>query len=223
MDIKLISGALGAEIFGIDLKDSSEKNFSLINKLLLEHKVLFFREQNMGINIQEYRQAFDERDELVKNLRATIECVLDQEAPITTKRLGNLVAETWNYEQSSRSRNFVLKYVDKNLITSDEYGDFVWKSPTQSQNLTFYRPSKERVRDINEIHPQEYLQCLLHLIEAGRSMEREEAAKGLAKMNAFKNTARIKNHMQAMIDYAIQNSDLTESEGILSLSSDRII
>ena len=47
MDIKLISGALGAEIFGIDLKDSSEKNFSLINKLLLEHKVLFFREQNI--------------------------------------------------------------------------------------------------------------------------------------------------------------------------------
>jgi len=160
------------------------------------------------------------RDELVKNLRATIECVLDQEAPITTKRLGNLVAETWNYEQTSRSRNFVLKYVDKNLITSDEYGDFVWKSPTQSQNLTFYRPSKERVRDINEIHPQEYLQCLLHLIEAGRSMEREEAAKGLAKMYAFKNTARIKNHMEAMIDYALQNSDLTESEGILSLSSE---
>ena len=51
-------------------------------------------------------------------------------------------------------------------------------------------------------------------------MEREEAAKGLAKMNAFKNTARIKNHMQAMIDYALQNSDLTESEGILSLSSE---
>ena len=47
MEIKLISGALGAEIFGIDLKDSSEKNFSLINKLLLEHKVLFFREQNI--------------------------------------------------------------------------------------------------------------------------------------------------------------------------------
>ena len=47
MEIKLISGALGAEIFGIDLKDSSENNFNLINKLLLEHKVLFFREQNI--------------------------------------------------------------------------------------------------------------------------------------------------------------------------------
>ena len=47
MDVKLLSGALGAEIEGINLKDSSVKNFNLINKLLLEHKVLFFRDQNI--------------------------------------------------------------------------------------------------------------------------------------------------------------------------------
>ena len=42
MDIKLLSGALGAEIDGIDLKDTSKENFNKINKLLLEHKVIFF-------------------------------------------------------------------------------------------------------------------------------------------------------------------------------------
>tara|TARA_Y100000590_G_scaffold95580_1_gene108502 strand:- start:428 stop:1255 length:828 start_codon:yes stop_codon:yes gene_type:complete len=47
MDIKLISGALGAEIQGVDLKDPSEKNFETINNLLLEHKVIFFRDQNI--------------------------------------------------------------------------------------------------------------------------------------------------------------------------------
>ena len=47
MDVKLLSGALGAEINGIDLKDSSINNFNLINKLLLEHKVIFFRDQNI--------------------------------------------------------------------------------------------------------------------------------------------------------------------------------
>ena len=41
MDIKLLSGALGAEINGIDLKDTSKENFNNINKLLLEHKVIF--------------------------------------------------------------------------------------------------------------------------------------------------------------------------------------
>jgi len=48
MDINLLSGALGAEITGIDLKDSSKENFKKINDLLLEHKVIFFRTQNIS-------------------------------------------------------------------------------------------------------------------------------------------------------------------------------
>ena len=47
MEIELISGALGAEVKGIDLKDSSIENLNVINDLLLEHKVLFFRNQNI--------------------------------------------------------------------------------------------------------------------------------------------------------------------------------
>jgi len=47
MDVKLLSGALGAEVSEIDLKDSSEKNFKIINNLLLEHKVIFFRNQKI--------------------------------------------------------------------------------------------------------------------------------------------------------------------------------
>jgi len=47
MDTKLLSGALGAELSGIDLKDSSEKNFKVINDFLLEHKVIFFRNQKI--------------------------------------------------------------------------------------------------------------------------------------------------------------------------------
>ena len=45
MEVKLLSGALGAEIKGIDLKDTSDKNFKIINDLLLDHKVIFFRNQ----------------------------------------------------------------------------------------------------------------------------------------------------------------------------------
>ena len=45
MEIKLLSGALGAEIKGIDLSDVSDENFKKINDLLLEHKVIFFRDQ----------------------------------------------------------------------------------------------------------------------------------------------------------------------------------
>ena len=48
MKIKLLSGALGAEISGIDLKDSSKENYKKINNLLLEHKVIFFRNQSIS-------------------------------------------------------------------------------------------------------------------------------------------------------------------------------
>jgi taurine dioxygenase len=48
MQVKLLSGAFGAEIDGINLKDISKKNFEVINNLLLEHKVLFFRNHNMA-------------------------------------------------------------------------------------------------------------------------------------------------------------------------------
>ena len=44
-EIKLLSGTLGAEIKGIDLTDVSDENFKKINDLLLEHKVIFFRDQ----------------------------------------------------------------------------------------------------------------------------------------------------------------------------------
>ena len=35
MEVKLLSGALGAEIRGVDLKDTSDKNLNIINNLLL--------------------------------------------------------------------------------------------------------------------------------------------------------------------------------------------
>ena len=47
MEVKLLSGALGAEISDIDLKDSSKENYEVINNLLLEHKAIFFRNQNI--------------------------------------------------------------------------------------------------------------------------------------------------------------------------------
>jgi len=47
MKVKLLSGALGAEISGVDLKDSSKENYKVINNLLLEHKAIFFRNQNI--------------------------------------------------------------------------------------------------------------------------------------------------------------------------------
>ncbi len=48
MKVNLVSGACGAEIEGIDLKDTSDSNIETIKNLLFEHKVIFFRNQNIN-------------------------------------------------------------------------------------------------------------------------------------------------------------------------------
>ena len=48
MKTELLSGACGAEIKGINLSDTSNKNIEIIKNLLFEHKVIFFRNQNIS-------------------------------------------------------------------------------------------------------------------------------------------------------------------------------
>ena len=47
MKIELLSGACGAEITGMDLKDTSLSNIKKLKNLLFEHKVIFFRNQKI--------------------------------------------------------------------------------------------------------------------------------------------------------------------------------
>ena len=47
MKINILSGALGAEIIDFELKVINKNNFEILNNLLLEHKVIFFRNQNI--------------------------------------------------------------------------------------------------------------------------------------------------------------------------------
>ena len=42
MEVELLSGACGAEIAGINLRDTSNGNINIIKGLLFEHKVVFF-------------------------------------------------------------------------------------------------------------------------------------------------------------------------------------
>ena len=48
MNINLLSGACGAEIEGVSLKDISKNNIAIIKNLLFEHKVIFFRNQQIS-------------------------------------------------------------------------------------------------------------------------------------------------------------------------------
>ena len=49
MNLDLVSGALGAEVNNFDLNSLNNKNFEEVNNLLLEHKVIFFRNQSLTL------------------------------------------------------------------------------------------------------------------------------------------------------------------------------
>ena len=49
MNVDLVSGALGAEVINFDLNYLNNKNFEENNNLLLEHKVVFFRNQSLTL------------------------------------------------------------------------------------------------------------------------------------------------------------------------------
>jgi taurine dioxygenase len=48
MEIRRISGAIGAEIHGIDLSSPTDQEISAIRKTWLEHLVVFFRDQDLS-------------------------------------------------------------------------------------------------------------------------------------------------------------------------------
>ena len=50
MKVELLSGACGAEIADIDLRDTSDDNINIVKDLLYEHKVIFFRNQDINHN-----------------------------------------------------------------------------------------------------------------------------------------------------------------------------
>ena len=45
--IEKISGAVGAEISGIQIEDICKHDFKLVNNALLDHGVIYFRRQNI--------------------------------------------------------------------------------------------------------------------------------------------------------------------------------
>src|SRR5580693_4198150 len=47
LDIRPLAGAIGAEIFGVDLRELDEPTVAAIRRAWLDHLVIFFRDQNL--------------------------------------------------------------------------------------------------------------------------------------------------------------------------------
>ena len=149
MNIKLLSGALGAEISGIDLGDSSKDNYKKINNLLLEHKVIFFRDQN--INEKEHISLAQnwgplETHAYVKGLDKYPEIV----RIVKTKEEKNQWGENWHTDVSYNAKP--TKAVILKSIKIPPVGGDTCFSNMELAWETLDKDIKEKIKDKKAIH-----------------------------------------------------------------------
>ena len=131
MDVELLSGACGAEIIGINLRDTSDGNIKIIKDLLFEHKVIFFRNQTITHQDQiDLSKCFGpiEKHAYVKGLPGYPEILRIVKEPFEQDNWG----ENWHSDVSYNSEPtlaVVLKSVEIPPIGGDtvfaQYGTFM--------------------------------------------------------------------------------------------------
>ena len=149
MEVKLLSGALGAEIKGINLKDSSKENYKLINNLLLEHKVIFFRNQDITHEEQialaqnwgplenhAYVKGLDKHPEIVRIIK--------------TKEEKNQWGENWHTDVSYNAKP--TKAVILKSIKIPPVGGDTCFSNMELAWETLDEKIKEKIKDKKAIH-----------------------------------------------------------------------
>ena len=149
MEIKLVSGALGAEVKGIDLKDSSLENWKKINNLLLEHKALFFRDQDITseeqINLAKHFGPL-ERHIYVKGRKDYPEILRIIKAPEEKRQWG----ETWHTDVSYNPKP--TKVIILRSIKVPPVGGDTMFSNMEIAYDTLSDKIKDKVNDKRAIH-----------------------------------------------------------------------
>tara|TARA_Y100001970_G_C14202463_1_gene841923 strand:- start:1088 stop:1915 length:828 start_codon:yes stop_codon:yes gene_type:complete len=175
MEIKLLSGALGAEINGIDLKDCSKENWTEINKLLLEHKVIFFRNQNIKpeeqINLAKMFGTL-EKHIYVKGLEGYPEIVRIKKAPNEKHQWG----ETWHTDVSYNPKP--TKVIILKSIKIPPVGGDTMFSNMEIAYETLDEKIKEKISNKKAVHSS---------LGAAAFVEKYEAMEGNGNLDEYSN------------------------------------
>ena len=153
MEIKLVSGALGAEVGGIDLtKDTDAATYTVIRELLVEHEVLFFREQDVSLAQQHALassfgplQSHPAYDTVENYPEITI---LESTAEKPSK------IECWHSDMTFRAHP-PLGTVLRSKVIPQKGGDTLWSSMTAAYNVL--SPAMQAfLSDLEAVHDFSY-------------------------------------------------------------------
>ncbi len=175
LKVKLLSGALGAEIEGIELKNSSKENFTKINNLLLEHKVLFFRNQDISSEEQiDLAKFFGplERHIYVKGRDKYPEIVRIIKGPNEKHQWG----ETWHTDVSYNIKP--TKVIILRSIKVPPVGGDTMFSNMEIAYDTLNEKIKEKIKDKKAIHSS---------LGAAAFVEKYEEMEGNGNLDEYSN------------------------------------
>ena len=149
MQINLLSGALGAEISGINLRDSSKENWKKINSLMLEHKVIFFRDQNITAEEQiELAKKFGdlEKHVYVKGREGYPEIIRIIKSPDEKRQWG----ETWHTDVSYNPKP--TKVIILKSVKIPPVGGDTMFSNMELAYETLNDKIKDKIKDKKAVH-----------------------------------------------------------------------
>ena len=213
IEVKLLSGALGAEVTGINLKDSSNENCKKINDLLLEHKVLFFRNQDITsdeqINLAKFFGPL-ERHIYVKGRDKYPEIVRIIKGPDEKHQWG----ETWHTDVSYNVKP--TKVIILRSIKIPPVGGDTMFSNMEVAYDTLDEKIKEKIKNKKAIHSS---------LGAAAFVEKYKEMEGNGNLDEYSNqhpiirthpeTGKKILYVNSMYTKKILNMDQNESEDIL--------
>ena len=209
----LLSGALGAEVTGVDLKDSSAENWNIINNLLLEHKALFFRDQNISSEEQiEFAKHFGplERHIYVKGRDEYPEILRIIKQPDEKHQWG----ETWHTDVSYNPKPTKV-IILKSLKIPPVGGDTMF-SNMEIAYETLEDEIKDKIKDKKAVHSS---------LGAAAFVDAYKAMKGNGNLKEYSNVHPIVRthpetrkkilYVNSMYTKKILNMEKKESDEIL--------
>lgn len=149
IDIQPISGALGAEIGGIDLaSDLSVSQYQTLRRLLVEHEVIFFRDQNISpAQHKALAESFGplQQHPAYNTVEGFDEITILESTPEKPTKI-----EMWHSDMTFRLHP-PMGTILRSVIVPEKGGDTLWASMTAAyEGLS--RPMQTLLEGLHAIH-----------------------------------------------------------------------
>jgi hypothetical protein len=156
--------------------------------------------------------------------RTLLQRLVDESGPMPLEKAVKLTASAFGLSVVREAKLAkLIRLANPEHIVSTDFGTFVFPSETVQDNqvlssFTWFRKSTSSERRVQDISPHELANLFVALVRSGFSMSRDELAQEtLSYLGYSRKTADTTDFVHRVIEWAVENEYLTESEERLSV------